>query len=132
MIAFDADSASKLNCAVGSFSVSNGIAKSDTILLDATRVRAAGDLEVNLETLAPKGIIAPKSKRPAVFTAEVALQVGGTLTNPQVSTAPKEIAIAAARNIYFAYGFLFDFLSKLDLPADGSEECRAIYQRVSQ
>ncbi len=132
MDTFDSDLVSKLNCAVGSFSISDGIAKSNTILLDATRVRAAGELEINLETEALKGIIAPKSKRPAVFTADVALQIGGTLRNPQISTAPQEIAMAAARNIYYAYGFVFDVLTRKDVPADGSADCRAIYQRVSK
>jgi hypothetical protein len=60
----------------------------------------------------------------------VALEIGGTLRDPKVSVAPKEIAIAAARNIYYAYGFLFEILTWKEVPADGSEECRAIYQRV--
>jgi len=130
--AFDSNAASRLNCAVASFKIADGIARSDALMLDATRVRAAGELEVNLETRALKGLLAPKPKRPSLFTSEIALNIGGTLEDPKTSVVPRDVALAAARNLYFAYNFLYEVFASKELPEDGSADCRAIYERVSK
>ena len=130
--AFDSSAASRLNCAVVSFKITDGIAKSDALMLDATRVRAAGELEVNLETGALKGLLAPKPKRPSLFSSEVALNIGGTLEDPKTSVVPRDVALAAARNLYFAYNFVYEVFASKELPEDGSADCRAIYERVSK
>jgi len=128
----DAEKGSSINCAVATFQVAGGRAKSAALMLDTPRMRAAGELEVDFANGELKGQIAPKSKRPELFSAPVPLEIGGTLAHPKVSPLAGSLARVAARYYYFAYAFLFDTATTRQLAEDGRPDCRAAYERLAQ
>jgi hypothetical protein len=128
----DSAKESSLNCAVASFDVGKGRAKSAALMVDSTQVRAAGELELDLASGALKGIVAPKPKRPELFSAQVPLAIGGTLAAPKIAVASGGLAVSAARLFYFEFAFLYDAAASGRLATDGRDDCVAAYKRVAK
>jgi uncharacterized protein involved in outer membrane biogenesis len=123
---------SRLNCSVAAFDVAQGVARSTALMVDTTRVRAAGELEVDLSTTALKGSFASKAKRPELFTPKVPVVLGGTLRAPTFAPATGSVLMTTARYVFFAYAYLFDTVEgKADAP-DGTPDCMAAYRRFAQ
>jgi uncharacterized protein involved in outer membrane biogenesis len=122
---------SSLNCAVATFDVGKGRAKSTALMVDSTRVRAAGQLELDLASGAMKGIIAPKSKRPELFSTQLPIEIAGTVTAPKAGVARGGLATSAARLFFFEYAYLYDAAAGGRLAPDGREDCIAAYKRLA-
>ncbi|MBE0627372.1 MAG: AsmA family protein [Burkholderiales bacterium] len=128
----DSDQGSKLNCAVATFQIEQGRAKSTALMLDSTRVRAAGELDIDFVNENLQGQIAPKSKRPEMFTKRLPLVISGTFAQPRISLLTGGLAVTAARYYYFAYAFLFDAATSGQLAEDGRPDCIAAYERLAK
>jgi uncharacterized protein involved in outer membrane biogenesis len=128
----DAEASTKMNCAVATFDIAGGRAKSAALMLDSMRIRAAGELEVDLASGALQGQLAPKSKRPELFSASVPLGIGGTLAHPKIAPLTGSLAVSAARYYYFAYAFLFDTVTTKRLAEDGRPDCIAAYEHLAK
>jgi hypothetical protein len=107
------------------------VLKSQALMLDSTRVRAAGELKVDLADGALAGLVVPKPKRAALFTKKVPISIGGTLRDPVVAVAPASGLRTAARYYYFYFAFLYDSVTGEKLAADGSPDCIAAYRKLT-
>jgi uncharacterized protein involved in outer membrane biogenesis len=121
---------SRLNCGVAAFDVARGVAKSEALMLDTTRVRAAGELEVDLPSGQLKGVFASKAKHPELFSAKVPVVVGGTLQAPTIAPATGSLVVSAARYFLFAYAYLFDSVGGTAYPPDSTPDCVAAYRKI--
>ena len=130
--AMDSAKGSALNCAVANFDVGKGRAKSAALMVDSTRVRAAGQLEIELASGALKGIIAPKPKRAELFSTLLPVEIGGTLTAPKIGVASGGLVVSAARLFYFEFAYLYDAAASGRLAADGRDDCIAAYNRLAR
>ncbi|MCZ7565793.1 MAG: AsmA family protein [Burkholderiales bacterium] len=126
----DPGAESRLNCAVGSFDLAEGVLKSRLVLLDTTRVRVVGELEADFGTRKLGGRLAPRAKQPELFNPAPSVRVGGTFERPTVLPSPEALVIGALRLYGFAYAYALDWLTTKNLPADGTPDCEAAYRRV--
>lgn len=123
---------SRINCGVATFQVDKGVLKSEALMLDSPRIRAAGELTIDLNSGKLNGLIAPKSKSAELFSSRAPVTIGGTLTAPTVAPAAGSVLLTGARYFYFAYAYLFDTASGGQLAADGRPDCIAAYEKVIQ
>lgn len=84
----------QINCGVGDFAFTNGVARARTFTLDTqdAEINAVGAIDLNSEKLAMT--IHPDSKGMRIFSLRSPLYVGGTLKKPRVSP---DIAVLALR-----------------------------------
>ncbi|CAG2148352.1 hypothetical protein LMG31506_03807 [Cupriavidus yeoncheonensis] len=84
----------QINCGVGDFAFTNGIARARTFTLDTqdAEINAVGAIDLNSEKLAMT--IHPDSKGMRIFSLRSPLYIGGTLKKPRVSP---DIGVLALR-----------------------------------
>lgn len=133
-LTLEPDKNSSLNCGVATFDIAGGRAKSTALMFDSTRMRAAGELEVDFTNGELHGQIASKSKRPELFAAQLPIVIGGTLSAPKLSLASGAVAVTATRYVLFAYAYLFDAVTTTatNLAEDGRPDCTAAYDRLAK
>jgi hypothetical protein len=124
----DPDSRSSIDCAVTSFDVERGVARSRGFFVDATRVRIVGEVEVDLVTRALSGRIDPRSKVPQLFAVAPTMLLGGTVEDPRVSTAPQNIVTLPLRFAATLGGLLGDWRSGTGRADTGPAACREAFQ----
>jgi uncharacterized protein involved in outer membrane biogenesis len=126
----DPGSESRLNCVVGLFDIKDGLARSEALFADTTRVRIIGNLEANLLTGGLSGKMSPRAKNPALFTVDPSLDIGGTLESPQVTVAPMSFLTAPLQFILPLHSFALNWLDSENVSADGSDGCRQAFERA--
>jgi uncharacterized protein involved in outer membrane biogenesis len=130
MSTLDPRNDSRLNCIVGSFDLANGFATSRIVLLDTTRARVAGELVVDFSTRGLSGRLAPRSKRPELFSVVPGISITGTLDKPEVGITARQVVIGMLNIWKVPLTFTADWLTNKDMPADGTPDCRAVYRHV--
>ncbi|HBP87181.1 MAG TPA: hypothetical protein DD706_05730, partial [Nitrospiraceae bacterium] len=86
----------KLNCMVGYFDIDEGEMKSDTILIDTSRLTVAGVGKLNLADEVMDMILTPRPKDPSLFSLAHMVRITGPLLNPEVSRDKFRIAESGA------------------------------------
>lgn len=89
------EDSTRVNCLVARFGLADGFAQSDAILLDTTRVTVAGLGTVHLGTEQLDLILTPKPKDAALISLAHSARVRGSLSHPDVSSDPRDIAKSA-------------------------------------
>ena len=74
----------RLNCVVARIEVKDGIARTDSILIDTDRITIAGSGTLNLDSEALDLTLSPRPKRATLVSLASAAHVTGTLASPQV------------------------------------------------
>lgn len=80
-----------LQCMVGRFVVTDGLAKTETLLLDTSRMTVGGHGSINLNSETIDLTLSPRPKDPSLLSLAMPLDVGGSLMDPSV--APNKGAI---------------------------------------
>src|SRR5262245_18502157 len=86
----------EVNCLIARFGLMEGLARSDAILLDTTRVTVAGIGMVDLAGEYIDIVLTPRPKNPTLISLAHTVRLKGPISNPDVSTNPKDIAKSAA------------------------------------
>ena len=120
----------QVNCGVATFGIHRGVLKSQSLMVDSTNVRIAGELELDMARGTLHGLVMPRSKRAQVVSLEVPISIGGTLASPVIGPAAGSLAIATARSFYVAYKYLYDIATSGALSADGRPDCVAAYEKL--
>jgi len=77
----------QLNCVAGRFKISDGIARSELLLLDSRDVTVAGELVLNLANEEINGLFKPQPKQASLVNLATPLRLRGTLSDPTVVPA---------------------------------------------
>ncbi len=80
-----------MQCLVSRFSVADGMARSEALLFDTSRMTVGGQGSVNLANETIDLTLAPKPKEASLLSLAVPLDIGGTLARPTI--APNNGAI---------------------------------------
>ncbi|HVI52696.1 MAG TPA: AsmA family protein [Candidatus Sulfotelmatobacter sp.] len=75
----------EMQCLVSRFIITDGLAKSDALLFDTTRMTVAGQGSVNLGSETLDLTLSPKPKETSLLSLSVPVDVQGTLTQPVLS-----------------------------------------------
>jgi uncharacterized protein involved in outer membrane biogenesis len=86
----------QVNCLIARFGLTEGLGGSDGILFDTTSMTVAGIGTVDLAGEYIDVVLTPKPKNPTLISLAHTARVKGPLSNPGVSTDPKDIAKTAA------------------------------------
>ena len=86
----------QVNCLIARFGLTEGLGRSDGILFDTTRMTVAGIGTVDLAGEYIDVVLTPRPKNPTLISLAHTARLKGPLSNPSVSTDPKDIAKSAA------------------------------------
>jgi hypothetical protein len=86
------DPVTKLNCMVGYFDIEEGTMKSDTILIDTSRLTIAGIGKLNLADETIDLVLTPRPKDPSLLNLAHMVRITGPLSDPDVSNDKFRIA----------------------------------------
>ena len=120
----DASAASRVNCAVARFDLTDGRLREETLVVDTTRLRASGTVRVDFRDESIAVRLQPRAKQAQFFALPVPVEVNGSITAPK-------IGVSAGSALGAAAGFLGSLvttplrrLTETPLPADGSDVCQ--------
>ena len=86
----------QVNCLIARFGFTEGLGRSDGILFDTTRMTVAGIGTVDLAGEYIDMVLTPRPKNLTLISLAHTARLKGPLSNPDVSTDPKDIAKSAA------------------------------------
>jgi uncharacterized protein involved in outer membrane biogenesis len=121
---------SEVECAIASFDVVAGVARSEAFFVDTTRVRIIGQVDADLTTRALSGRLRPVSEQPRLFTVAPTMLLGGTMGNPHVSVAPENLVLAPLRFATPLAGFALDWLGGKGGLHESAVSCREAFERA--
>jgi uncharacterized protein involved in outer membrane biogenesis len=124
------DTKSRANCAVASFDIEHGVARSRAFFADTTHTRIVGELKVNLATGAIGGRITPESKAPELFAVAPPLTLGGTIESPTYRVTPKSLAETPLRFAQPLVTYPLGWLTQKNPPTNGTPDCRKAFREV--
>ena len=128
----DPDSKSAVDCAVTSFDIDAGVAKSNAFFVDSTRVRVIGELEVDLTTRALSGRIRPKAVDPGLLKVAPTMVLGGTIDSVKVSIAPANVVSAPLRFAASLAEFPRDWLGAKGSAREPAQGCREAFEQMQK
>jgi uncharacterized protein involved in outer membrane biogenesis len=126
----DPSAQSEVECAIASFDVDTGVARSEAFFVDTTRARIIGQIDANLMTREVSGRLRPVSKQPELFRVAPTMLLGGTIEAPRVTIAPENIVLAPLRFATPLGGFALDWLSGQGKMRESAVGCREVFDRA--
>jgi uncharacterized protein involved in outer membrane biogenesis len=126
----DPDKASKVNCAIGTFDLSNGKLVDKTILLDTTRMRVTGTGKADFAKENFDIRMRPQAKTPQFLSLATPIQVSGPFNDFHISVSPGDVFETAARLVTSIVWVPLQKLSGKTIPADGRDVCGAPLQTL--
>jgi uncharacterized protein involved in outer membrane biogenesis len=79
----------EFNCMVWPFNVSDGVARSEAILMDTPKITIAGSGTIDLSTEALDILLEPARKKASIFSFQNPVRISGTLADPKRTTLGK-------------------------------------------
>ncbi|MBP8308034.1 MAG: hypothetical protein KAY46_12265 [Burkholderiaceae bacterium] len=119
----DPASASRINCGIGRFTLTDGVLTDRGILLDTTRVRVRGTGRVDFRDESIAMRLQPQPKQAQFFSLATPIEVSGGFTDPKIGVNAGDVLATAGR---LATSLLWVPLQKLigkELPTDGADVC---------
>jgi len=119
----DKTNASKVNCAIGSFALGDGLLSDKNILIDTTRMRVKGKGEANFATEAVQLYVKPRAKTPQLFTFALPIAVMGSFNAPEVGVKSLDVLETVWQFATSIVRVPIQILFGNKIPADGSDVC---------
>ncbi|MGH8674929.1 MAG: AsmA family protein, partial [Burkholderiales bacterium] len=127
------DRKTTIRCAVGSFKVRDGVATSDSIVLDTDDTNIAGAGTVNLRDETIDLTFRPEPKDKSIFVARSPLRLHGPFADPDVSVKKGPLVARAGASILL--GLLHPLAALIPLIETGpgkDSDCAALLASVDQ
>jgi uncharacterized protein involved in outer membrane biogenesis len=127
------DRKTPIRCAVGSFKVRNGVASSDSLVLDTGDTNIAGSGTVNLREETVDVTLRPEPKDMSIFVARSPIRLHGPLADPSVSVKKGPILARAGASILL--GLVNPLAALIPLVETGpgkDSDCKALLASVDK
>jgi AsmA family protein len=121
----DPSKESRVNCAIGSFQLTDGQLVDRAIILDTTRMRVVGTGTADFKNEKVWLRMSPQAKKAQFLSLATPIEVNGTFTDPKIGVSPGDVVETVAR---VATSIVWVPLQKLfgkKIPADGNDACTA-------
>ncbi len=125
----DSENQSKFNCLIARFKVEDGIMTPEAILVDSTRIQASGNGSVNFKEETVTFTMAPKAKRPQMFSANTPIAVNGSFEEFDVGVAPGGIIGTVVRFTTSPVTTPFLWVFSEPVAEDGAAACAEAWAR---
>lgn len=123
MLTSTESSESQINCAVGRWTVRDGILTPDVLVVDTGKIRMCGSGKVDLANNSLKLFVQPIPKRAEFFNVATPVEIRGSFEDVKVGIAGGGILGSAVR---FVTSPVFTPLKRIiteEIPSDGSDVC---------
>jgi uncharacterized protein involved in outer membrane biogenesis len=114
---------SQINCAVGRWTMNNGILRSDVFVIDTSKIRICANGQVDFKKKRIDLKAAPTPKRPEFFSLATPLQVQGSFTDFGMGVQPGGLFGTAINVVTSPIITPIRKLAGEGLPADGADVC---------
>jgi uncharacterized protein involved in outer membrane biogenesis len=114
---------SQINCAIGRWTVKNGILTPDVFFIDTSKIRICGTGQVDFTANRIDMVIAPTPKRPEFFNLATPLEIHGSFSD--LNFGLKKGALVGTTLKFITSPLLVPLqrLGSQDIPEDGSDAC---------
>ena len=117
---------SYINCAVGRWSVKDGILTPDVFFIDTGKIRICGKGQVDLNKQRVDLVIAPTPKRPEFFNLATPLEVHGTFSDINLKVRKIELVGTVIKFIASPVSVPIERVVARDIPANGNDACNVV------
>lgn len=114
---------SRLNCAVGRWSVTDGLLQSDAFFIDTDKIRICADGAVNFKNERIDVNVKPRAKRAEFFSLATPLEVHGSFSDIKFGLGGGQIVGTAIKFVASPISTPIQQIFKSKIPADGSDAC---------
>ncbi len=121
--AVDPGKASRINCAVGRFELTDGLLKHKAIVMDTGRMRVTGSGGVDFRDQTVNLRMAPKAKTPQFLSLAIPVEVTGGFGNFKVGVSAGDVLGTVGRVATSIFWVPVQKLFGKRIPADGSDVC---------
>jgi uncharacterized protein involved in outer membrane biogenesis len=121
--AVDPGQASKVNCAIGRFELSDGKLFDRTILLDTGRMRVTGTGKANFTDESFELRMRPQAKTAQFLSLATPIQVGGTFNDFKIGVSPGDVVETAGRLVTSIIWVPLQKMFGKKIQADGKDVC---------
>jgi hypothetical protein len=125
----DPSSASRVNCGIGRFVLTDGVLASRLLLLDTTRVRVQGEGRADFHDERIELRLRPHPKRAQFFSLATPLEVSGTFGDFAIGVNPGDVLATAGRLATSLLWVPLQSLAGSRLPEDGADVCASVVDR---
>ncbi len=122
--AVDSTHESKVNCAIGQFTLQDGKLSQKRILVDTTRMRAFGKGNADFTTEKLQFYIRPRSKTPQFLSFAIPVEVSGSFDDFNVGVRPGDVLEVAGDMLTSVIWVPLQSLIGKTKPEDGSDVCK--------
>ena len=102
----DPASASRINCGIGHFTLTDGVLTDRGILLDTTRVRVRGTGRVDFRDESIAMRLQPQPKQAQFFSLATPIEVSGSVTDPKIGVNAGDVLATAGVVLVLSAFFL--------------------------
>ena len=114
---------SQINCAVGRWSVKDGLLRPDAFFIDTSKIRICGTGQIDFKKNRIDLTIAPTPKKPEFFSLATPLEVHGTFADINLGIKASGLVGTAARFIVSPIAVPIKRVVSEEIPEDGSDAC---------
>lgn len=129
--AVDPSSASKVNCAIGRFALTDGKLSEKTFLIDTTRMRVTGRAHADFNSEDIDLYAWPRAKTPQLLSFPLPVELSGMFTDFHVGVRTTDVLQTAAQFATSALWMPIERLFGARMPADGHDVCSAASKVLS-
>jgi uncharacterized protein involved in outer membrane biogenesis len=126
--AVDSSSASKVNCAIGRFVLSDGKLSEKTILIDTSRMRVAGKGEADFKGEDIHLYVQPHAKAPQILSFPLPIELSGKFTDFHVGVRPSDVLGTVVQFATSVVSVPIESLFGKQPPSDGRDVCGFEFQ----
>jgi len=114
---------SQLNCAVGRWSMTDGMLQSDAFFMDTSRIRICAEGSVNLRDQQVNIKVKPRAKRAEFFSLATPLKVEGSFSDINIGLGGGGVIGTAIKFVASPVTVPLKRTFSAKIPADGSDVC---------
>lgn len=114
---------SQINCAVGRWTVTDGVLRPDVFFIDTSKIRICGKGKVDFGQQTVDLSVAPKPKRPEFFSLATPLRISGSFDDIGFGIKTGGLVGTTARFITSPLVVPLKRMVVSDIPEDGSDAC---------
>ncbi len=128
----DSDNQSKINCVIARFAVDDGIMTPKAVLVDSSRVQASARGNVNFKTETIDFLLAPRAKKPQMFSAATPIRVQGSFDDFGVGVSAGSVLGTIVRMTTSVVTVPFEWVFTRPVAPDGEAACAEAWGRPPQ
>jgi hypothetical protein len=124
--AIDSSNASKVNCAIGRFELSNGKLSDKLILIDTSRMRVTGKGGAGIAEEEVRLYVQPRAKTPQFMSFAIPIELSGKFDDFHIGVKPADVLETVGQLATSIVWVPLESLFGKGIPSDGRDVCEYV------